>query len=165
MRRLATLLVLVLGLGVAACRHDSPTGAGVFTLLPTSGDTATGTGSAAELRLMQRRWAEAREGRDYRFDTFLYCHCGSEVDTPVRVRVRGSRVDEVRVVATGASRPVADYYTIERLFDEAIALREQGGRVRVTYVVEAGHPIFLTIGEPERDAGVSYVIHSVAVGR
>ena len=161
MRRLATLLVVVLAL--AACREERAVGPGVFGLLPVAADTATGTGSEAELRQMQRRWADVRAGRDYRFTTAYYCFCFNGTATPVQVTVRGSRVVEVREVATGASRSVANYYTLEQLVDWAIAERERGGRVRVRWQLDAGYPVWIEIGTPENDAGVSYDISGVAL--
>jgi hypothetical protein len=159
MRRLATLLVLVLAL--AACRDERSTGPGVLGLLPVRADTATGTGSEAELRQVKRRWVETRGGRDYRFTTAYYCFCFIASQRPAQVFVQGARVVQVRDAATGMTRREADYYTIESLLDRAIEVREQGGRVRVRWQLDAGYPAWIEIGTPENDAGASYDLSNV----
>lgn len=160
MRRLAVLVAAILA--VAACGSDEPTGTAARGLLPAS-DTIEGGATTSELRLMKARWAAVRDGRDYSFVTSYYCFCYGEVETPVRVTVRGASVASVREVVSGRSRPTDHYYTIEELFDRAIARRAIDRHVRVSYSARWGHPIWLTIGTPENDAGVTYQVGDVAL--
>ena len=160
MRRLAVLIAAVLV--AAACGKEEPTGAALRGMLPVT-DSIQGAATADELQQMKARWAEVRGGRDYSFVTYYYCFCYGEVDTPVRVTVRGASVASVREVVTARSRPVDDYYTIETLFDRAIARRAIDRHVAVSYSARWGHPLWLTIGTPANDAGVTYRVQDVVL--
>ena len=159
MRRPIVLVAAVLA--IAACGKEAPTSVALRGVLPVA-DSAQGSGSAAELRLMKARWAGVRDGRDYSFVTFAFCQCAYDL-TPVRVTVRGARVAAVHEVASGESRPVDHYYTIEQLFDWALEERKQGWGVSVVYATAHGYPIWLTIGEPERDAGATFRVQDVVI--
>jgi len=51
--------------------------------------------------------------------------------------------------------------SVERLFDRAIEDAERGERVIVRYDAALGYPVYLSLGEPERDAGVIYVLSNL----
>lgn len=158
----AIVMVVAAVVAVAACVRHEPTG---VTLLGVGQqqDSVEGTGTETELMQMKARWAGVRDGRDYSFVTQYYCFCPGGFATLVRVRVRGTSVASVREVESGASRAVGDYYTIEELYDRAIAERARDGRVRVSYSATTGIPIWLTIGNPEYDAGVTYRVQDVVL--
>ena len=164
MRRFLVPLAAI-ALLLTACGGDEPTGSMVFGILPTNADTIPGNGSEAELRLMKARWTEARRGRNYSFVTGIGCFCPAYYGASVRVVVIGAQVATVREVDSGGLRPARDYYTIEELFDRAIAFRAGGGPVRVTYDGRAGFPRLLTIGTPENDGGVIYGVRDVEFAR
>ena len=161
MRRTALVVVAFAALTLAACGKHEPTATTLLGLVPAAGDTVHGSGSEFELVAMRNRWADVRGGRDYSFATSFACFCAGETMTPVRVSVHGTQVVSVREVATGRERSVVGYYTIEELFDRAIAERARDGVVRVTYAKTWGYPVSLTIGTPENDAGVSYGVGEV----
>ena len=164
MRRFFVLAAATITL-LGACGREDPTGATVFGFLPATADSIPGSGSVAELRLMKARWTEARHGRNYSFVTGMGCFCPSYYGALVRVVVIGDRVATVREMDSGGVRPADDYYTIEELFDRAIAFRAGGGPVRATYDGHAGYPLSLTIGTPENDAGVIYAVGDVEFAR
>ena len=155
MRHLALLFAALVG--IAACGEHEPTGTALPGLLSDSTEV---TPDAAQLLQAKARWAAERNARDYAFVTRYFCHCSSDGEVQVRVSVEDAEVVAVREVTSGRSRAVMDYYTIESLFDQAIEARGSGVRVRVTYA-SGGYPAWLTIGEPERDAGVTYHIEEV----
>ena len=164
MRRFVVLAAATISL-LGACGREDPTGATVFGILPATADTIAGSGSLAELRLMKARWTEARRGRNYSFVTGIGCFCPAYYGASVRVVVFGDRVATVREIDSGGVRPARDYYTIEELFDRAIAFRADGGPVRATYDGRAGFPLWLTIGTPENDGGVVYAVRDVEFAR
>ena len=164
MRRTAlaiAAIAAIAALTLAACGKDVPTATTLFGLGPAAGDTVHGTGGGWELLTMREKWSDARAGRDYSFVTSFACFCPQEVTTPVRVTVHGAQVTSVRELVTGKERPAAGYYTIEGLFDRAMAERARDGVVRVTYSRAWGYPVALTVGTPENDAGVSYGVSDV----
>lgn len=147
---------------LAACNQSDPVGVprpGIWTA--AGEDTVRGSGSVVELRAMERRWAETRDGRGYQFATSVSCFCPQEHTRPVLVSVRGSTVTSVLDAETREARPAGRYWTIESLFDMAIAERTRGGRVRVTYSRTSGYPVWMEIGTPENDAGAYYSVSSV----
>lgn len=163
MRRSVVLLATALSFtSLAACRQSEPVGVPRPGVLFAAGsDTVAGNGSVVELRAMKEKWATARDGRDYQFNTAVSCFCDEARRRPVIVAVRGSAVTSVLDAETNASRPTEQYWTIERLFDMAIEERTHGGRVRVTYSRALGYPVWIEIGTPENDAGSQYVVPSV----
>jgi hypothetical protein len=48
--------------------------------------------------------------------------------------------------------------SVEALFEYALRQAERGERIRVSYDVRLGYPAILTVGTPENDAGVTYVL-------
>ena len=164
MRPTLVLLAALALTSSVACHEAEPIGVprpGIWTTAGT--DTVPGNGSVMELRAMKQRWAAARDGRDYAFETAVSCFCPDEYVRAVIVEVSSDAVTRVRDAETGASRPADRYWTIEGLFDRAIAERAGGGRVRATYARASGYPVWIEIGTPENDAGAQYSVTSVMV--
>jgi hypothetical protein len=159
----ACLLAATVALGsLTACTESDPVGAprpGIWTA--AGEDTVRGNGSVIELRAMKQRWADTRDGRSYQFVASVSCFCPPRNTRPVIVSVRGSQVTSVLDAETREPRPVEGYWTIEALFDRAIAARAGGGRVRVTCSRSGGYPVWAEIGTPENDAGAFYGVSSV----
>jgi hypothetical protein len=157
MRRLAVLLAVTLALATTACGNHEPTGT---TLLGLGSGSVQVNPSESQLLLARARWTAERNGRDYTFVTAFACFCGANVGVAVRVTVHGTEVVSVREVTSGRSRLATEYYSIEALFDRAIAARASDVPVRVTYA-SGGYPAQMTIGTPENDAGVTYHVEDV----
>lgn len=164
MRTTPVLLAALALASSVACHEAEPIGVPRPGIWTTAGiDTVPGNGSVMELRAMKQRWSDARDGRDYAFETSVSCFCPEEYVRPVIVEVSGDAVTRVLDAETGATRPAERYWTIEGLFDRAIAERTGGGRVRVTYARASGYPVWVEIGTPENDAGAWYSVTSVMV--
>lgn len=162
MRRSVLLAAALAVTSLAACTGSDPVEAvrpGVWT--EAGADTVRGNGSVVELRAMRQRWTETRDGRGYQFVASVSCFCPPEYTRPAIVSVRGSAVTSVIDAETREPRQVEGYWTIESLFDRAIAERASGGRVRVTYSRSSGYPVWAEIGTPENDAGAFYGVSSV----
>ena len=162
MRRSLVRLAILAVLALAACDDTERAIAPLPRIYVTSsGDTVPGNASVLELRAMRAKWENVRAGSDYRMQTRVTCFCGEEYTRPLEIEVHGDAVFSVRDLVSGQLRPTTDSWTIEALFDRAIAERLRGGRVRVTYLRSAGYPVWIEIGTPENDAGATYTVFTV----
>ena len=156
-RRLPYLAAAILatGVGLACANASRITGLGTPNIALTR-DTLPGTGELTELQQHRAAWV-ALGINDYRFQMQATCFCGGDFIRPVLIEVRGGVVSKVWDLQT--TKPIADkrlFPTITTLFDDAIAERSRGGRVRVTYNRASGIPVWLEVGTLENDAGVGY---------
>ena len=153
-------IIAVLVLAIAGCRSDS-TSPFVSLASPVGApEHVLGTGTLDELSARRAAWL-AYGPRNYRVGEQLICFCapGPEFE-PAVVEVRDRRLASVRTVSTGeAFVPRAGtLMSVEELFDLAIDYVGRGERVIVHYDRLMGYPTYLALGEPERDAGVIYVL-------
>lgn len=70
----------------------------------------------ARLNDARRTW-RAQSVNSYSFVYARFCLCVPDALEPVRIVVRGQRVESVVTVSTGASRSPAEFRTIDGLFD------------------------------------------------
>jgi len=148
--------------GAVACSDGTPETGLKPQQAITAGDTITGSGELSELREHRAAWL-SHEIDDYRFQLQISCFCGGQITRPVVIEVRGGAIAQVQDLETG--HPVTDvsaYPTITKLFDAAIAERSGGGYVSVAYDRTLGIPVRLEVGTLANDAGILYLVTSLA---
>jgi hypothetical protein len=127
--------------------------------LPFPKNTVEGNGSVAELRSRQSAWLD-NESRNYRVEEQVFCFCGFVEPNPAVVEVRGGQITRAWNRRTGDEfTPVtSEKHSVEGLFEYALKQAEKGEQIRVSYDLRLGYPAILTVGTPENDAGVTYVL-------
>jgi hypothetical protein len=165
MRR-SLFVFLVSTLAAAACDSTSLPFEPKDGDIPLPKNTVEGTGSVAELRTRRSAWLTAGP-KNYRVEEQLFCFCGFQEPNPAVLEVRSAQITRAwdRRTAAEFSASGNQSKTIERLFDFAIERAERGERIRVAYDAVFGYPARLTFGEPEVDAGVTYLLANLAVSR
>jgi hypothetical protein len=157
---------LVSAISIAGCDSTAPPFEPRDGDIPFPTNVVEGTGSAAELRIRRSAWLTTGP-TSYRVDEQLFCFCGFQEPNPAVLEVRSGQIIRAwdRRTAAEFNASGNQSKTIERLFDFAIERAEKGERIRVAYDAVFGYPARLTIGEPEVDAGVTYVLADLAVTR
>ncbi len=127
--------------------------------LPFPKNAVEGNGSVTELRNRQSAWLNSGS-RNYRVEEQVYCFCDFREPNPAVLEVRSGQITRAWNRRTGDefSPETNEKRSVESLFEYALEQAESGERIRVSYDARLGYPAILTIGEPERDAGVSYVL-------
>ena len=157
MRR--TLLVsLVSAIALAGCDSAASPFEPIDGDIPLPKNTVEGDGSITELRNQQKVWLKA--AINYRVDQQVNCFCASRDPNPAVLEVQSGAITRAWDRRTGSEfTPTGtEKKTIEQLFEYAIAQAEKGERIRVSYDARLHYPAILTIGTPENDAGVTYVL-------
>jgi hypothetical protein len=98
--------------------------------------------------------------KNYRVEEQVLCFCGFVEPNPAVVEVRAGQITRAWNRSTGYefSPQNNEKRSVEGLFEYAITQAERGDRKRVSYDTRLGYPAILTIGTPENDAGVTYVL-------
>ena len=156
--RYALFVSLLSAIALAGCESK------VSPFEPTDGDlplpknTFEGTGSITELRNHQSEWLNA--AINYRVEEQVNCFCGFRDPNPAVLEVRSGAITRAWDRKTGSEfTPTGnEKRTVEQLFEYAIAQAEKGEQIRVSYNARLHYPAILTIGTPENDAGVTYVL-------
>ena len=154
---------LVSAIAVSACDSSLPFEPKDGDIpLPTS--VVAGSGTVSELKVRRSAWLTTGP-RSYRIEEQLYCFCGFGEPNPAVLEVKSAQITRAWDRRTGAQFTASGNQskTIERLFDFAIERAEAGEQIRVSYDALFGYPAVLTIGEPEVDAGVTYVLANLQV--
>lgn len=127
--------------------------------LPLPKNTVEGNGSITELRSRQSAWLNGGS-QNYRVEEQVYCFCGFVEPNPAVVEVRAGQITRAWNRRTGDefSPETNEKQSVEALFEYALRQAERGERIRVSYDVRLGYPAILTVGTPENDAGVTYVL-------
>ena len=156
-----SLVALVFAL--AACSDSLPFAPRSADRLSPSAEAVTGLGTVVDLRARRDAWL-ASGPHTYIVEEQFSCFCGYELELqPSVLEVRDRQVARVWNLRTGRRFVPREgtLLSVERLFDLAIQYAEQDERVIVKYDAVLGYPVHLVLGEPERDAGVTYVLSNL----
>lgn len=155
--------LVVLAVTISACSDSLPFDPRPAERLSASADAVTGLGTVADLRARREAWL-ASGPHSYIVEEQFSCFCGFELELqPSVLEVRNREVTRVWNLRTGRRFVPREgtLLSVERLFDLAIQYAERGDRVIVKYDAALGYPVHLSLGEPERDAGVIYVLSNL----
>ena len=161
--RVQVRTLVALAFVLSACSDSLPFAPRSVDRLSPSTEAVTGLGTVADLRARRDAWL-ASGPLDYVVEEQLSCFCGDELEfQPSVLEVRNRRVTRVWSLRTGRRFIPSEgtLLSVERLFDRAIEDAERGERVIVRYDAALGYPVYLSLGEPERDAGVIYVLSNL----
>lgn len=127
--------------------------------LPFPKNTVEGNGSIAELRSRQSAWL-SHGSRKYRVEEQVFCFCGFVEPNPAVVEARAGLITRAWNRKTGDefSPETNEKQSVEKLFEYALTEAGRGRQIRVSYDVDLGYPAILTVGTPENDDGVTYVL-------
>ena len=148
---------------LAACRSDS------LPFSPRGGDlaveglTVAVEGTPAALRARLDAWM-AQGPRNYLVEQQIFCFCADWPEfQPAVVEVRHGQVARAWNLRTGREFVPREgtLRSIEQLLAEAIAWAERGDPVSVQYYALSGYPARVTLGEPARDWGATYVLSNL----
>jgi Family of unknown function (DUF6174) len=99
------------------------------------------------------RW-QSTGALSYQYVYQRFCECYRDEPPEIVVTVRNNRVERAvyHYQTTGTAAPaddenLADYYTIDDLFDKLSAAYARGARVEVDYDPDLGYPVRLFIDE------------------
>jgi len=131
--------------------------------IPFPKNTVEGNGSIAELHIRQSAWLTGGS-RNYRVEEQVLCFCGFVEPNPAVLEVRAGQITRAWNRRTGDefNPGTAEKQSVERLFEYALEQASKGRQIRVSYDARLGYPAILTIGTPENDDGVTYVLVNLA---
>jgi hypothetical protein len=158
----ALLISLVSTFAIAGCDSTSPSPS---PFEPKDGDmafpknTVQGTGSIQELQRRQNAWL-TNGSRNYRVEEQVFCFCGFNEPNPAVVEIRAGLITRAWNRRTGDefSPQTREKRSVEELFEYALNRAAAGEQIRVSYDASFGYPAILTVGTPENDGGVTYVL-------
>jgi hypothetical protein len=155
--------LVLLAFGISACSDSLPFDPRSAERVIPSADAVNGLGTVVDLRARRDAWL-ASGPHDYVVEEQFSCFCGYELELqPSVLEVRNRRVTRVWNLRIGRRFVPQEgtLLSVEQLFARAIEYAEHGERVVVKYDAALGYPVHLILGEPERDAGVTYVLSSL----